>query len=123
MEPIHWVIVFIVLCVLVSLIAKKKGRSAIKLFFAMALPAVPLMMLISFALGNNMEAKPLAMWTVAFLCPVVGFFWALVTPNKAEMAATTGEYGDMRKCPFCAEPVRKEAIKCKHCGSDIKLAA
>jgi hypothetical protein len=123
MEPIHWVIVFIVLCVLVSLIAKKKGRSALKLFFAMALPAVPLMMLISFALGNNMEAKPLAMWTVAFLCPVVGFFWALVTPNMAELAATTGEYGDMRKCPFCAESVRKEAIKCKHCGSEIKLAA
>lgn len=23
------------------------------------------------------------------------------------------------KCPACAEPVRKEAIKCKHCGADI----
>ncbi|MEQ1837544.1 MAG: superinfection immunity protein [Candidatus Nitrotoga sp.] len=22
-------------------------------------------------------------------------------------------------CPFCAEEVRAEAIKCKHCGSDI----
>lgn len=24
-------------------------------------------------------------------------------------------------CPFCAEPVRSEAIKCKHCGSEINL--
>lgn len=123
MEPIHWAIVFLILCTLVSFIASKKGRSGVKLFFAMALPAVPLMLLISYALGDNMEAKPLAMWTVAFLCPVVGFFWALMTENQEQMARAIGEYGDMKKCPFCAESVRKEAIKCKHCGSELPSAA
>lgn len=24
-----------------------------------------------------------------------------------------------KKCPFCAETVRAEAAKCKHCGSDL----
>ena len=120
MEPIHWVIVFLVACLLVSFIASKKGRSGVLLFFAMAAPAVPLMILVSFMLGNNMAAKPLAMWTVAFLCPVVGFFWAIMAKNKEQMAAETGSYGDMKKCQFCAEPVRAEAIKCKHCGSALR---
>jgi|WetSurMetagenome_2_1015567.scaffolds.fasta_scaffold129393_2 hypothetical protein len=27
--------------------------------------------------------------------------------------------GDQRKCPFCAELIKKEAIVCKHCHKDV----
>ena len=26
----------------------------------------------------------------------------------------------LKRCPFCAELVRREAILCKHCGRDIQ---
>lgn len=26
---------------------------------------------------------------------------------------------DSRACPFCAEPIKHAAIKCKHCGADV----
>lgn len=119
MEPIWGLILFLCLCGIVAMVAKKRGRSAALFFFGTALPAVPLMILVSYGYGNNMEAKPAAMALVAFLCPVVGFIVAIMVDNKEEMASRKGEFGNLRKCPFCAESIRKEAVKCKHCGSAI----
>lgn len=48
---------------------------------------------------------------------VAALVWALTVTPKAAHAESDAEL--MRDCPYCAEPVRVAAIKCKHCGSAI----
>lgn len=38
--------------------------------------------------------------------------------NGWEEVVPGADHG-VRKCPMCAEEIRAEAVKCKHCGSDV----
>lgn len=53
---------------------------------------------------------------------VVGFLPSMpsVTEDRTQQIGESGVY---KKCPFCAEVVKREAVKCKHCGSEIPGAA
>lgn len=50
------------------------------------------------------------------------------TANKSRLVSMAQGYTQVprevatRPCPYCAEPIRVEAIKCKHCGSDVGVA-
>jgi hypothetical protein len=39
-------------------------------------------------------------------------------PRTFRDASTSG--GSMKRCPYCAEAVRVDAIKCRHCGSGLE---
>jgi hypothetical protein len=43
----------------------------------------------------------------------------LVSGIKSYMKSSKADASFLRKCPFCAEKIKAEAIKCKHCGSEI----
>lgn len=55
----------------------------------------------------------------AFVIPVLTLIAASVVTNGKELAASKGVHGDYKTCQYCAEPIRKDAIKCKHCSSEL----
>jgi len=52
---------------------------------------------------------------------VVAFVWACTSQAAAPAQETPPvPASDIRRpCPFCAEPILQNAIKCKHCGSSL----
>lgn len=54
-------------------------------------------------------------WT--FLGWVAAFVWSLTKVSGTVHINTV--FNDEKKCPYCAETIKKEAIVCRFCGKDI----
>ncbi|HCC8021689.1 TPA: zinc ribbon domain-containing protein [Klebsiella pneumoniae] len=60
-------------------------------------------------------------WLYGFLLFIVAIIHVLFVPSlNSSVAAVADSQGPMRDCPYCAEPVKYQATKCKHCGSEIE---
>ncbi|AYX05050.1 hypothetical protein AQ725_03225 [Burkholderia pseudomallei] len=120
MEPLTGFILYAVFALLVAAIAKKKGLRGWVYFLAIIILGPVVVMGTSIVTAGNASGALAA--TLAFLVPVVALVVVLLAKSGQQIAAETGQFGGYRKCPFCAEPVRIEAVKCKHCGSALEPA-
>lgn len=60
-------------------------------------------------------------YLLGFLLGPVGLLIAVILPrNEGGIEAAALEAGDRRRCPSCAELVRREAVKCRFCGADLE---
>jgi hypothetical protein len=53
------------------------------------------------------------------ISPLIAGLLVLVLPDPVKEREQQELLKNSRKCPLCAELVRREAIVCKHCGRDL----
>lgn len=68
----------------------------------------------------NKGRSAIAALLVGLLLGPVGVLLALLTPtDTAALERRQVARGELRRCPACAELVRPDAARCRHCGADL----
>jgi len=80
--------------------------------------------LIPAAIAQSKGRSFFAWWLYGATLFIVALPHALMMKTDTQaIEASRLESSDSRKCPFCAEIIKREAVVCRYCGRDVPAVA